>query len=107
MRRETARLGAACARLRQLELGIRFEVESARLAIASARERLRLTKKALEQAEESLRVERQKHAVGMRSITDVLDAEGALLGLSAGHARALAEYHTARARLRLALGGGA
>jgi len=97
-------LTAARRRLRQLELDIRLDVQTAVLTIRSNLERVRATEKAVEQAEESLRIERRKYEVGKGSITDVLDAQSALLDAQTNYYRALAGYHTARAAWRLAVG---
>ncbi len=102
--RERANLGAARERLRELELRIRLEVESAAVSIHSSSQRIRATAKASEQAEESLRIERQRYELGRGSITDVLDAQSALLEAQTSHYRSLADYRTALALLVLAVG---
>ncbi|NOY81248.1 MAG: TolC family protein [Kiritimatiellaeota bacterium] len=104
IREEAARLSAARERLNQLELDIRLEVQTAVLDIRSSLERVRATRKAIDQADESLRIERQKYEVGKGSITDVLDAQSALLEAQTNYYRALAAYHTARAEWDLAVG---
>ena len=57
-----------------------------------------------EQAEESLRIEREKYDLGKKSITNVLDAQSALLDSQTNYYRALADYNTALAQFRLAVG---
>ena len=104
-REETAQLHVARERLRQLELAVRLDVESALLNVTSSRERVLATEKAVEQAKESLRIERDKYDAGKGSITDVLDAQSALLDSQTNYYRALAENRTALAQLDLALGG--
>lgn len=101
---ERAKLAAAQQRLRRLELQLRLEVESAIFNLTSARQRIQATEKAVEQAEESFRIEQEKYAQGKGSITDVLDAQGALLDAQTNHYRALADYHVSLAQLRLAVG---
>jgi len=66
---------------------------------------VRALDKAIEQARESLRIERQKYDLGMGSMTDVLDAQTALLQSETSTYRALADFRTALARLDLATGG--
>ncbi len=103
-REEEARLSAARDRLNQIELNIRLEVRTAVLDIGSTIERVKATEKAIQQAEESLRIERQKYEMGKGSITDVLDAQSAFLDARKNYYRALADYHTARAEWDLAVG---
>ena len=104
VRREQANLAGAHEALRKLELKICLEVETASLNITSNRERVRATDKAIEQAKESMRIEREKYDLGKGSITDVLDAQSALLEAQMNYYRALAGYKTSVAQLRLALG---
>jgi len=103
---ERAKLDAARERLRNLELRIRLEVRTALLNIGSAQERINATEKAVEQARESLRIEQEKYQLGKGSIIDVLDAQSALLNAQTNYYRSLADYRTARAQLRLAVGEG-
>ena len=104
VREERSRLAAAQEYLRKLELKIRFDVETAILSISANRERVRATEKAIEQAKESLRIERQKYVLGKGSITDVLDAQSALLDAQTSYYRVLADYNTSISELRLAVG---
>jgi len=104
VREEQAKLGEAQERLRKLGLQVRLDVEAASLTIASSRERILATNKAVEQAGESLRIEREKYELGKGSITDVLDAQAALLEAQTSQSRALADYHTSVAQLKLATG---
>ncbi len=101
---ERANLAAAQARLRETELRIRVEVETAALNFGSALKRVQTLAKSVEQAQESLRIERQKYEVGKGAIVDVLDAQAALLDAETGHARALADLWTARAQIEFAVG---
>ncbi|MGV8079959.1 MAG: TolC family protein [Syntrophales bacterium] len=103
---ETAILAAARERLRKLELQIRQETEAAALDVLSNRERFKATEKAIEQAKESLRIESLKYELGKGSITDVLDAQTALLQAETSNCRSCIDYHVSMARLRLATGGG-
>ena len=101
---ERARLGAAQERLRKLELQVRLEVETALLDLGSASQRVQTLRKSVEQAEESLRIERQKYELGRGAIVDVLDAQAALLEAETNYYRALADVHVARAQVDLAMG---
>ena len=104
IRDEMAKLEAQRERLRKLELQIRLEVETAAANVNSLRQRIAATEKSIEQAKESLEIEREKYALGKSTITDVLDAQAALLEAQSIYYRALADHETAKAQLRLATG---
>ncbi len=104
VKEERATLAAAQERLHKLELQIRLEVETAILNFASASERVQTLRKSVEQAEESLRIERQKYELGKGAIVDVLDAQAALLEAETNYYLALADVHIARAQIELATG---
>ena len=104
VRQEQANLAAGQEKLRNLELQIRLDVETAILNLASSHERVRATEKSIEQAQESLRIERERYDFAKGSITDVLDAQSALLDSQMNYYRALADYNTALAQFRLAMG---
>lgn len=104
VRKERAILATGQETLRELELQINLEVETAILNMRSSRERVRVTEKSIEQAQESLRIEREKYNYAKGSITDVLDAQSALLDSQMNYYRALADYSTAFAQYRLAIG---
>jgi len=70
----------------------------------AARERILAYERALTSADESLRIEREKYNIGKGSITDVLDAQSALLDSQTNYYRAMADYNTALAQVRLAVG---
>jgi len=105
VREEFSALAAAQERLRKLNLQVRQEVETAILDVDSSSERVKATEKAIEQARESLRIETLKYNLGAGTVTDVLDAQTALLVTETNYYRALADFHTALARLKLAVGG--
>ena len=104
IREQRADLAAAQERLRRLELQVRLEVETALLNVKSSRERAASIRKSIEQARESLRIEQQKYSLGKGAVVDVLDAQAALLESETTYYRVLAEYHTAVAHLKLAMG---
>jgi len=104
VRQEQARLSAARHRLRELKLRIRLDVETAISNGRAARERILAYERALTSADESLRIEREKYDIGRGSITDVLDAQSALLDSQTNYYRAMADYSTALAQVRLAVG---
>ncbi|MCX5831519.1 MAG: TolC family protein [Deltaproteobacteria bacterium] len=102
---ESAILAAARDRLKKLDLQIRQETETAALDVLSNTARFRATGKSIEQAKESLRIESLKYELGKGSITDVLDAQAALLQIETSNCRACIDYHISMARLKLATGG--
>jgi outer membrane protein len=101
---QESRLASAQANLRKLWLQIRLDVETAMLNVDSARKRVQATQKAIEQSKESFRIETEKYDLGKGSITDVLDAQSAMLDADTNHYRALADYNIALAQLGLATG---
>lgn len=104
VREQRALLAADRERLHRLELEIRLEVETALLNVASTRERAGALVKVIDQAQESLRIEREKYALGKGAIVDVLDAQAALLESETNYYLVLSELQTALADLRLAIG---
>ena len=73
---EEERLAQALAHQRaDLQSQIQLEVRRAWLAVEETRQRLSVTRQAIERAEENLRVTRQRYASGMATNTDVLGAE--------------------------------
>lgn len=104
IRQERAKLSAAQERLRNLQLQIRLEVEASLLNIRSSQERVQTTEKTIEQAKEVLRIEQEKYELGKGSITDVLDAQSALLEAQMNYYRALADLNIAIAQMKLSIG---
>ncbi|HMK34066.1 MAG TPA: TolC family protein [Desulfomonilaceae bacterium] len=104
VREQESRLASTQQNLRKLELQIRLDVETGLLNVDSARKRVLATRKAIEQAKESFRIETEKYDLGKGSITDVLDAQAAMLDAQTNHYRALADYSIALAQLGLATG---
>jgi len=104
VREERAKLMAAQARFRKLELSIRLEVETAYSNMTSAFERVQTAEKTIEQARESLRIEREKYDLGKGAILDVLDAQSALLETETNYYRALADLNISKAQRLLVIG---
>jgi len=104
VRDQRAKLASAKERFRKLDLQIRLDVETTLLNVNSSWERIEAIKKAIEQAQESFRIERQKYDFSKGAIVDVLDAQSALLDSQTNYDRALADYNIALAQLRLAMG---
>jgi outer membrane protein len=104
VREQTARYHARQEQVRKLELQIRTELETARADMASARERVATTSKAVEQARESFRIIREKYDLGKGTMVDVLDAQAARVLSETSYARALADLAVSDARCKLAKG---
>jgi outer membrane protein TolC len=104
IREQRANLAAAQERLRLLDLQVRLEVETALFNVESSAERAAAVRTSIAQAKESLRIEQQKYSLGKGAIVDVLDAQTALLETETTYYRVLADYHTAIAQLKLAMG---
>ncbi len=101
---QSARLRGVRERFRALELQIRFEVETSLSDIATASERVRTSETAVGQARESFRIVKEMFDLGKSTLTDVLDAQTALITTETGHVGALADLATATARHKLATG---
>lgn len=87
---------------RRTELGVRQEVWEARSRIAEASQSMETATILRDEADESLRVARERYAEGAGTVSDLLDAEAALQRaestlVQARHALALARVHLLRA----------
>jgi outer membrane protein TolC len=102
---EQARLRILQQQKRKLMLTVRREVDSAVIQVKTALAAVQATEKSIAMAEESLRITRDKAALGHGTATDVLDAQAALLQAETTYFAALADLHTAFALLELAAGG--
>jgi outer membrane protein len=89
---------------RALRLLINREVRDAHLNIVNARERIDVTQKAMESAQENLRIELLKYDTGGGTSTDVIDAQTALLRAETDYYQALFDRETAFAYLKKASG---
>ncbi len=96
---------AALCRLRDdLESQIRLDVRRTWLDVAETAERLQVTRDSLGQAEESLRVARQRYLNGMGTSTDVLTADSQRVRSFRNHHHAYYDAILAEYRLRRAMG---
>lgn len=101
---ERARAEALRQRLAGLEQAIRLDVTSAHSRATAARQQIEVAAKAVEHAEESLRIEQEKYEQGRGTIVDVLDAQAALLTAQTGRLQALVDLHSALAFWKAAIG---
>jgi outer membrane protein TolC len=81
-----------------------LEITQSRLTLARADEKVRVAGQAVGQAEENLRVTRERFKQGVALNTDVLDADVALLGARMNRTQAAIDLVLAQARLEKALG---
>ena len=92
------------AMARQLELGVRVETRQAFFMAQSAHKRIGVARAAVAQAEEGLRIVRNRYESGLFTIVNLLDAEVALQQASTNYFRSLHDFKVAMARLNLAAG---
>lgn len=104
IRRRNADLTEVKEMLRKASLGISLEVEQARLAHASAVERLAVSASAVAQAEESAALSRARFEKEALLTADLIGAEGRLLEARLRRTVATADERQALVELRLALG---
>ena len=86
------------------EDGIRLEVRRAFYDYDSARQMLSVTKAAIAQAEEGLRIVTNRYRAGMNTITDLLRAEDAARNARTNYWQAVYQYFVSYASLELATG---
>jgi outer membrane protein TolC len=104
VQQEKAKLALLKEKLRALKLNIRLDVETVIFNIISTGKRISATEKAIEQANESLRIEMEKYNLGKGSITDIFDAESALLEVQTIYYIALSDYNIYSAQLKFVQG---
>jgi outer membrane protein TolC len=104
IRQASAELAQAKEMLRKAALGIGLEVEQARLAHEEAVERLAVSARAVEQAEESAMLTRARFEKGAVLVSDVIGVEGRLIEARMRRAVAAADERIALAEWRCALG---
>ncbi len=109
--RLSARTAQARALMRQVqaekknvEQGILVQTKQAFLEAQSAQKRIRVAEAAVVQAEEALRIVRNRYDSGLFTIVDLLDAELALQQARSNHFRSIHDHKVAAARLSLAAG---
>jgi TolC family type I secretion outer membrane protein len=88
----------------QTTRNIELDVQQAWLALKESMERLDLTRKTLEQAEEDMRVSEGRYKEGMGNILEVIDAQTALTQARTNNVVALYDIENARAKLDRAIG---
>lgn len=104
IREAESNLKQADAMLRSLNQQVCGETRQAFFNAQSAWERIPVSKSAVGQAEESLRIVKNRYDSGLFTITDLLDAEVAVQQSRMNHLKSLHDYKAAAARLVLAAG---
>lgn len=104
MEQAKAQLAQARDALKLLEDQAVLDVTQSHLSLARAREKVRVCGLAVGQAEENLRVTREKFKQGVALNTDVLDADVALLQAQMNRTQAAIDLVLAQAKLEKALG---
>lgn len=102
-REAKANLESAREEQRKLRLALDLEVEQARLELKAANERLAVSSKAVEQAEESASLTRNRFEQGLAISTQLIDSETALVAARVRRAEAESDQCIAVAALRKAL----
>ena len=83
---------------------IRLELIQAGLDLNQAEKNIPTTRKAVEQAEENLRVTQERYKAQVTTTTEVLDAQALLTRARLNYYIALIDHHFAKARLQRAVG---
>ncbi|HOL94613.1 MAG TPA: TolC family protein [bacterium] len=104
VREEQAKQLALQERVRKRRLQIQLEIETSIKTVQSIYQRVIAVKTAIAQAKESFRIEQEKYNAGKGTITDVLDAQSAMLTAETNYYQALAEYNIAIAQYDFAMG---
>ena len=102
-REAEANFDSAREEQRKVRLAVDLEVEQARLDLNAADERLDVSSKAVEQAEESAMLTRNRFDQGLALSTQLIDSESALVAARVRRAEAESDQRIAIAALRKAL----
>ncbi len=100
----SANLSVAREELRKLRLALDLEVETARLDLKAANERMGVMDQSVAQASESAALTQQRFEKGMALSVQLIDAETALISARVRRAEAETDQRIAVAALRKALG---
>jgi len=104
--RAKAKLAEIRAQQHKLELAFNYEIEQASLALQQAEERLQVTEKMMEQADESARLSRERFKEGVILASDLIEVENRLTDARVHNLMARAARRIAIADLRRAAGLG-
>ncbi|HMK55013.1 MAG TPA: TolC family protein [Dissulfurispiraceae bacterium] len=102
--RERIQEKRAKEKLDAIDNQIGLDVKNALTALAESKGRIDVTKGAVEQAEESFRIEKQKYDSGAGTMVDLLLAQAASLNAAANYIQSLFDYNAAIVAYRKATG---
>ncbi len=88
----------------QMEQDIQLQIKDSVLNIQTAETNIPITRKAVEQGEENLRVSQERYKAQVSTSTEVLDAQRYLSDARVFYYTALFQHHLAKARLQRAMG---
>jgi len=88
----------------ELQLGINIQVRQAYYQAESSFKRIKAAQASVLEAEESLRIVRNRYENGLLTIVSLMDAESALKQARTSHLKALHDYNIAAVQLKLAAG---
>ena len=91
-------------RLQGMEEAFLLEINSARNDLAVALERIEVTKTAIRQGEENLRINNDRYKAQVGTATEVIDAQTLLSQTKSDHFQAVFDYQVSKARVKRAVG---
>jgi outer membrane protein TolC len=97
-------IASARAREREAASGVQLEIRQAHAAFESARQRIEVASAAVAQAEESLRITKNRYDAGLTTVTDLLRNETAALEARTRRLAAIYDQRIAAVLLELAAG---
>ncbi len=97
-------IARAKAERRGLDSAVRLQVRKAHLDVKAAGERLKVTEATVTEAEENLRIVKNRYESGLTNVTDLLRSETALLEARVRRLAAIHDQRLAAAGLELAAG---
>jgi outer membrane protein TolC len=104
VREKLSLLAQAKEKKEQAEDDIRLEVKKAYLKLRESEKNIFTVKKAIEQAQENLRMNEERYKAQVATSTDVLDARTLLSKTETNYYNALSDYNIAKAQLDRAMG---
>lgn len=90
---------------KNLKDAVTLDVTQSYFNLVKAKEKVSVTKQAVNQAEENYRVTDEKFKQGLTLNSELLDAEAALMQAKTNYAQAVVDYQLAQAQLEKATGG--
>jgi outer membrane protein len=88
----------------ELRLGINLQVRQAYYQAESSSKRIKVARESVFEAEENLRITRNRYENGLLNIVNLLDAESALKQARTNHLKALHDWNISTIQLQLAAG---